>query len=361
MIGVQKALEPVLVVEYSEDLELLVVEATIGHQNVRIISGYGPQESWPVEERLPFFLALEEEVAKAGLAGKSVMISLDANSKLGENWIPADCHKQLPNGKVLSDILRRHALYVVNSLEGKSRGVITRRRTTIDGEEKSTIDFVILSEDLVEIVESVRRDEEQVNCLTKFSKNKADTKVIKSDHNSIITKFNIKWRRDHRKDKIKLFNLKSVEGQEKFKILTSKPGILSDIFKNGNGDINSLTKKFIKRLNGCLHECFQKIRLSNHENKEVNKLFEQRRSLRTKTDNASKKELMKTEEKLAELCAKENFNKIMDEVKGLESEKGGINAGRLWKIKKETEPKSQRSTHSHDGPNRKSCHLRKLN
>ena len=60
MIGVKKALDPVLVVEYSGDFALLVVEATFGFQNIRIISGYGPQESWTMEERLPFFQALEE-------------------------------------------------------------------------------------------------------------------------------------------------------------------------------------------------------------------------------------------------------------------------------------------------------------
>ena len=217
MIGVQKTLDPVLVVEYSGDFELLVVEATIGHQNVRIISGYGPQESWPVEERLPFFQALEEEVTKAGLAGRSVMISLDANSKLGKEWIPADSHKQSQNGKVLSGILKRHALSVVNCLEGKSSGVITRTRTTIDGEEKSTIDFVILSGDLVKYVESVRTDEAQANCLAKFTKTKGGIKVIKSDHNSIITKFNIEWKLKNRKEKLTLFNVKNVEGQKSSK------------------------------------------------------------------------------------------------------------------------------------------------
>ena len=160
-----------------------------------------------------------------------------------------------------------------------------------------------------------------MNCLTQFSKTKVGTKVTKSDDNSIITKFNLKCGQEHRKDKLKLFNLRSTEGQEKFKTLTSKPGILSDIFKNYTGDINSLTKKFIKRLDGCLHECFQKVRVSNHENKEATKLFKKRRSLRTKTDDVSKGELHKTEEKLAELCAKDNFNKINEEVKGLESEK----------------------------------------
>ena len=66
---------------------------------------------------------------------------------------------------------------------------------------------------------------------------------------------------------VKLFNLKGVDGLKKFKVLTSKPGILSDIFKDDNSDIESLTKKFLKRLNGCLHQCFNKIRVSHLENK----------------------------------------------------------------------------------------------
>ena len=130
MIGVQQALDPVLIVEYCEDFELLVVEAKIKNKSVRIISGYGPQECWPMDERLPFFQALEEEVTKAGLAGSSVIISLDANSKLGKEWIPEDSHKQSPNGRVLAGILKRHALFVVNNLQGKSTGTITRKRTS---------------------------------------------------------------------------------------------------------------------------------------------------------------------------------------------------------------------------------------
>ena len=30
--------------------------------SIRIISGYGPQENWEEEKRLPFFLALEIEI-----------------------------------------------------------------------------------------------------------------------------------------------------------------------------------------------------------------------------------------------------------------------------------------------------------
>lgn len=55
----------------------------------------------------------------------------------------------------------------------------------------------------------------------------------------------------------------------------------------------------------------------------------------------SKQELAKVDDKLAEMCAEENFKKIKDEVKGLESEKGGLNAGKLWKLKKRLSPRGQ--------------------
>ena len=64
----------------------------------------------------------------------------------------------------------------------------------MDRDEKSTIDFVILSEDLIDDVKAVKTDEEQVHCLTKFSKTKGGIKVTKSDHNSIITRFKVGWR-----------------------------------------------------------------------------------------------------------------------------------------------------------------------
>ena len=45
MIGAHISLKPMLVQEYSEDFELLIVEIVIEETKICIISGYGPQES----------------------------------------------------------------------------------------------------------------------------------------------------------------------------------------------------------------------------------------------------------------------------------------------------------------------------
>ena len=211
VIGVHKALAPVLIEEYSEDFELLVVEVKINNKEIRIITGYGPQETWPENERMPFFQALEKEIIKAELNGKSMFIEMDSNSKLGPEIISHDPHEQSPNGKILAGIISRHGLIVANSLKDKCKGLITRRRETINSVEESIIDHVIISEDLENEMDSIRIDEEKNNALTKIIKTKKGTKTKSSDHNPILTNYKIKWCRKVAKPRIELFNLKNRE------------------------------------------------------------------------------------------------------------------------------------------------------
>ena len=112
IIGINKALNPMLIKDYSDEFELVVVEIKLHNKEIRIISGYGPQETWSEAERLSFFVALEEEIVKAGLLGVSVIIEMDSNSKLGRHFIPLDPHEQSANGKVLAGIIERNNLVV---------------------------------------------------------------------------------------------------------------------------------------------------------------------------------------------------------------------------------------------------------
>ena len=74
MIAIHKDLNPKLIEEYNDDFELLVVEVDTEETPIRIMSGVGPQENWDEEKRIPFFLALETEMERAELAGKSILI-----------------------------------------------------------------------------------------------------------------------------------------------------------------------------------------------------------------------------------------------------------------------------------------------
>ena len=115
MIAVHEDLKPKIVVEYNDPFELLVVEVETDTSNVRIMTGVGPQENWDETKRMPFFIALECEVVKAQMAGKSIIIEIDANSKLGSTYIPNDPNVMSPNGKILANIIEKNALIVAKA------------------------------------------------------------------------------------------------------------------------------------------------------------------------------------------------------------------------------------------------------
>ena len=121
---------------------------------------------------MPFFRSLEEEIIKAQFNGKSIYIQMDANSKLGPEIFSGDPHAQSENGKILSNIIERNALTVMNGMVSKCRGSITRRRITCKVKEESILDFVIVSEDIADIIIEVVTDEDKNHVLTRFTKTK---------------------------------------------------------------------------------------------------------------------------------------------------------------------------------------------
>ena len=94
----------------------------------------------------------------------------DLKSKLGTEYISKDPNKITENRKILSGILERNALSVVNGMADKCIGSITRERHTVNGVERSIIDFVIVSQDLVPEVASIMIDDERKYTLTRLTK-----------------------------------------------------------------------------------------------------------------------------------------------------------------------------------------------
>ena len=194
-----------------------MVEVRVATKCIRIITGYGPQDSWEFDLKMHFFTALEEELVKAALQGKSAIIMGDLNSKLGSEYIKDDPKQMSENGSILGGIIQRSALTVVNGMKDICKGLITRERHTINSVEKSIIDFVIVSDDLVTNVLSMMIDDKRKHVLTKLTKTKSGIKKVESDHNTILTKLKIKWKLDEKDTKREIFNLKNEECQIRFK------------------------------------------------------------------------------------------------------------------------------------------------
>ena len=88
-------------------------------------------------------------------------------------------------------------------------------------------------------------------------------------------------------------------------------------------------------MNTSIYKCFKKIKVTEKPNKELNKLFEERKVIK------SKESLEKIQEKLAEMFAEKKRKIIMDEISGIECTEGGTHSGKLWQLRKKLFPKSR--------------------
>ena len=221
LIAAHKSLNPILTEEYSDEFELLVIEVNIGGDEIRVMTGYGPQENWKLEERMYFFRSLEEEIAKAKFNDKKVYIQFDANSKLGPDVIKGDPHTESENGKILNAIRRKNALVVMNSIQNKCNGLITRRRVTKKVNEESIIEFVLVCEGMEEIISEVLIDEEKKYVPTRYTKTKNGFNKKESDHNTIITYIKSHWNKKKNISSVEMYNFKDPDGLKMFKEMTS--------------------------------------------------------------------------------------------------------------------------------------------
>ena len=55
-MGVHMDLKPVVEREHESTFEMLVVQIKVKNKDIRIITGYGPQENLNSRDRMPFFL-----------------------------------------------------------------------------------------------------------------------------------------------------------------------------------------------------------------------------------------------------------------------------------------------------------------
>ena len=56
LCAIHEDLEPKLIEEYNNEFEMIVTEVKVKNRNIRIITGYRPQENWVEEKRMPFLL-----------------------------------------------------------------------------------------------------------------------------------------------------------------------------------------------------------------------------------------------------------------------------------------------------------------
>ena len=110
LTAVKHELEPVLIHQGEDEVEIMIVEVTNGSKKIRIFNVYGPQElDVSTQIKLNFWQNLEKEIISAYDSDCEIMIQLDANAKVGPNVIPNDPNSQSENGRLMMDMLEAWA------------------------------------------------------------------------------------------------------------------------------------------------------------------------------------------------------------------------------------------------------------
>ena len=176
-----------------------------------------------------------------------------------------------------------------------------------------------------------------------------------SDHNVIVTEFNLKLK-ETEKETLENYNLGNKECQENFKKYTTNTKMLSSIFDDKEIDIDTVTNRFLKKLDGSISQNFKKYRNKPKSTDEEQKLHEKLSLLEGKQNKESEVKKEKVLEEIAK-AAEANCEKVREILKDAKNSKGGFNAKHMWKLKKKKiMSKIQRSSNCHAGQSRKSSY-----
>ena len=341
LTAVHDDLAPVLVT-VDEEVELLVVQVKIGNKKIRIFNGYGPQENNP-DESLNFWSALEKEIILSKQENCCILIQMDANAKL-----ESTLHKMSENGRLLLNLVQQQNLFIFNELP-ICKGMVTRHRITKNGEEKATLDYIVGCDELSTFVENVLIDEDRLFTLTKYSTTNGTKQKCLSDHNVMFSSFNLSYEKQVKcKVRKEQFNLKNVECQEGFKIVTEETTKFTDIFETREA-FEAQALKFQRSLKQTLHCCFKKVRIKENNNKsESGNLHNQKIKLNIfinsssclKSINAAKVKLVAIDKKIEDLTATRNALLVEDYVKSLVID-GKFSPLQMWKLRRKLHPSKQ--------------------
>ena len=355
LTAVASHLSPIHVPLEVEDVDIVVVEAVVGNQKIRLINAYGPQETESKYIRNKFWEVIETEVVNAKNEGCFLIIEMDANAKLGPDIIPNDPNPMSSNGSLLWGVISRQKLTCLNS-DPRCKGSITRYRKTTIGEERSILDFVLVCENMFAYFQSMMIDESRDLTLTKFI-NSAGNRVKKvSDHNVIHATFKLRVKRNKKSPRIEMFDFKNADSQKIFLELTENSQKLRNL---GGMPYSPSTKSrlFFKSLNNICHRSFKKIRicsgaLFNAKRKERHeKLFQKKTELENRIKNLTshnmslkpllQKAIENTESQIFNEISLRNAKSVEQHVGYLDTLDGAFNQRGMWKVRNKLFPRAK--------------------
>jgi exonuclease III len=193
LTAVDPSLNPMLISARNEEAEILTVQLKLNTLKLRVINGYGPQNDDTTQNKLNFWMGLEEEIIAAKSESCMILIQMDANAKVGRKIISLDPNSETDgNGKLLLELINRHGLVLLN-VDRSCTGVITRQRITKTNTELAILDYMLVCQELYQFFVKMEIDDSRKYTLTKYATSKGVKSKVLSDHNPMFAKFNIKY------------------------------------------------------------------------------------------------------------------------------------------------------------------------
>ena len=304
---------------------ILVVEAYLGKSRIRYINAYGVQENATLTDKTGFYSALDQEIENAFSNNCYMCLQMDANGKLGKEIIHGDPYEISPNGMLLSDLISRKSLVVINATD-KCYGLITRMRVKGKVTEKSVIDYFIVCQELYRLVISMSIDEDRKYVLKRYYKYKQQTKVVESDHNVQILEISCPWEVKVSKPKTEIFNLRNKKCQQEFFLNTNKSNVLTRCLEGR--DVLTAGKNWMKCMKTIIIKSFRKIRITGKQSNTQNIL--------TSTNRIS-------DDQISEEIFERNRRVILDQISEMSDSSGNMSRVKMWKIKQKLCPKNSDS------------------
>ena len=179
-VAVKHGLCSSVMIDEGENAEFITIRLDFGGVHFRLICIYSPQENDSIDQLDGFYEAISSQITRTCLAGDFVFLVCDFNAKLGRQFISGDIHDISGNGKRLLNIVKEFNLDVSNSSQ-KCTGIFTRVNNK-SPDEKSVLDYVIVSSQLEKYVNYMRIDQQKL--FTPWKTLKQGKRF--SDHSAIL-------------------------------------------------------------------------------------------------------------------------------------------------------------------------------
>ena len=321
--------------------EILWCKLKNGKINLKIGVIYMPQESRTRVNKLKeIYETIEAEVADAQQKGESVLIMGDLNCKVGEA-IEGNSGEVSKGGKLLLKMMKRFKLKMVNA-EECCQGLWTR----VEGTCKSILDYVIVFEEDIHLIQKMVIDEGLDQTPYYVEKEGGNEVRQYTDHYMIEARMNINYLQEKSQTYTMIID---ENGYERFRdeLKRNEVSKLLD-----DEDIRKSYPVWSAEVMKIKESCSKKVKIKKRwkVNRKLTAAKKRiTRELKKKLSNKQVKELKERRNFLSKCIEEEEqikertrINKIVEEVK----KGGGINSNVFWEVRRKLCGRTEDKAHA---------------